>query len=51
MIHYRLVKAGYGTLEEVRKLNARDVIQALHYESFLSSYEAAYVEMVKNEDR
>ncbi len=40
----RLVKAGYGTLREVREMTAREVIQALNYEKFRSDYERAYME-------
>jgi hypothetical protein len=41
------VKAGYGSLREVQEMNAREVLQALHYENFLSDYEAAYFEVNK----
>lgn len=47
LIHFRLVKAGYGSLREVEEMDARRVLQALNYESFLADYEAAYVEMNK----
>jgi len=40
----RLVKAGYGTLKEVKEMNAREVIQALNYESFVNDYQQAYLE-------
>lgn len=44
----RLVKAGYGTLHQVRhEMNAREVIQALYYEIFLGDYTDAYVELNK----
>ena len=39
---FRLVKAGYGTWEEVNRMNAREVLQALFYEKYLSDYEGAY---------
>jgi hypothetical protein len=42
------VKAGYGTLREVEEMNARTVLQALYYESFISDYESAYMEMNKS---
>lgn len=46
---FRLVKAGYGPLSEVKKMTAREVLQALAYEHFVTDYENAYVEM--NHDR
>lgn len=42
---------GYGTLAEVKQLTAREVLQAIAYDEFLSDYEAAYVEMNRNDDR
>lgn len=47
MIQLKLVKAGYGSIEEVQKMTARQTLQALAYESFLSDYEAAFVELNK----
>lgn len=48
----RLCKEGYGPtprdIEE--KMNAREVIQALYYESFLSDYEQAFVQVNKEEE-
>ena len=44
LIFFKLVKAGYGSLEEVKKMNAEEVLQALYYESFLVDYEIAYRE-------
>lgn len=44
-----LVKAGYGTLEEVRKMDARTVLQALNFEKFESDYSRAYIEMRRKE--
>lgn len=46
---FRLVKAGYGPLSEVKKMTAREVLQALCYEKFLTDYEDSYVEL--NRDR
>jgi hypothetical protein len=43
----KLVKAGYGSFPEVAKLDARTVIQALHYEKFCGDYQAAYLELNK----
>ena len=48
LVHFRLVKAGYGNLNEVREMNVQDVLQALHYEKFLIDYEGAVFEMGKN---
>jgi hypothetical protein len=42
-----LVKAGYGSLNEVRELDARTVLQALNFEKFTGDYEAAYLELNK----
>jgi hypothetical protein len=50
LIHFRLVKAGYGTLKEVEEMNVRKVIQALHYEAFFSDYEASYIELNRKRD-
>ena len=38
LICFKLVKAGYGNLEDVKKMNAREALQALHYEGFLADY-------------
>lgn len=46
----RLVKLGYGTLIQVREMNAREVLQALHYEDFLAEYEAAFYDLNKRRD-
>jgi hypothetical protein len=43
----RLVKAGYGTVEDIRKMTSREVIQAINYEKFIIDYEEAYIEMNK----
>lgn len=43
---FRLVKAGYArSIEEARKMTAREVLQALAYESFLVDYQAAFREL------
>jgi len=41
------VKAGYGSLPEVKEMNAREVLQALNLEKFQSDYEGAYMELNK----
>jgi hypothetical protein len=48
LVYFRLVKAGYGNLDEVRGMNVSDTLQALHYEKFLIDYEAASYEIGKN---
>ena len=45
LIHFRLVKAGYGSYEEVKKMNAREVLQAINYEKFCVDYENSYLEI------
>lgn len=46
----KLVHLGYGTLSDVRKMNAREVLQAIYYDSYLNDYENAYLELNKNGD-
>ncbi len=38
-----------GSFEEVKKLDARTVLQRLNYEQYKSEYEEEYMEMNKNE--
>lgn len=45
IILFRLVKSGYGSFEEVSRMSAREVIQAVHYENFISDYESSYMEI------
>lgn len=47
LIHFRLVKAGYGSLEEVKEMDARTVLQALNFEKFCNDYDLAYLELSK----
>lgn len=47
LVLFRLVKAGYGSLNEVSSMTAREVIQALHYEKFMTDFESAYIEANK----
>jgi hypothetical protein len=35
------------SVNEAKELDARTVLQALHYEKFLADYETAYVELNK----
>jgi len=50
LVYFQLVKAGYGSLREVKEMDVREVIQALHFEKFNSDYQAAYFE-VNREDK
>lgn len=47
-MYFRLSKAGYGTVAEIKEWNAREVLQAIHYEEFQADYENTYVEMNRN---
>lgn len=47
LVHLRLVKAGYGSIQEVRELDARTVLQALNYEKFSDDFERAFMELNK----
>jgi len=42
-----LVKAGFGNLEDAKKMNSREVLQALNYEGFLSDFQSEYLEINK----
>jgi len=46
-IYLKLVKAGYGDLEAIKRMTSREVIQALYYEEFLINYENVYMELNK----
>ena len=46
-IIYKLVKAGYGNIEIVKRMNSREVLQALAYEQFVGDYQDAYMELNK----
>lgn len=48
---FRIVKLGYGTLEEVKKFTARVVIQILKYEDFITNYEKIVTDRIKNDYR
>ena len=39
------MKAGYGSLNEVREFDAKTVIETLNYEKFLGDYEEAFLEL------
>lgn len=48
LIYFRLCKAEYArSIAEAKELDAREVLQALNYEMFLSDYEQAFLEMNK----
>lgn len=43
-----MVKGGWAqSLAEAREMIARDVVQALHYEGFVSDWDQAYLELNK----
>lgn len=48
---FRLVKLGYGSLEEVKQFTAREVIQILKFEEFVSNYEKIVIDRQKNDFR
>ena len=41
------MKAGYGNIEVVKRMNSREVLQALSYEKFLNDYQTTYMELNK----
>jgi hypothetical protein len=45
LIYFKLARAGYGSVNEIEKWDARKVLQAIHYEKFCNEYEAAYFEL------
>jgi len=47
LTYCRLVKLGYGSLKEVKELDARTVLQALYYEDFCDNYVKAFYEANK----
>lgn len=50
LIYFRLVKSGYAaSLREAKEMDVREVIQALHYETFLADYEKAFIEMNRSD--
>ena len=44
---FKLVKAGYGDIEVVKRMDSREVLQALAYEKFLGDYQETYMELNK----
>ena len=47
VIIFKLVKSGYGDIEVVKRMNSREVLQAIEYEKFTADYQAAYIELNK----
>jgi hypothetical protein len=47
LIFFRLSKAGYGSVNEIENWDVRRVLQALHYEKFISDFENAYIDLNK----
>lgn len=47
LLHLRVTKAGYGSLNEVEEFDARKMLQILNYENFISDYESAFLELSK----
>jgi len=48
LIYFRLSKAGYGSINEIKKMEARVILQALHYEGFCADYDNALIELNKD---
>ena len=42
---FKLSKAGYGTPEEILKMNGELALLALQYENFLSDYEEEFMRL------
>lgn len=51
VIIIRLVKMGYGDIETVKRMNSREVLQAIQYEKFTADYQAAYMELNKRSSK
>lgn len=48
LVYFRLCKEGYAaSISDAMTLDSRTVLQALHYENFLSDYERAFAELNK----
>jgi len=46
LVYFRLCKAGYASsVKEASEMDARTVIQALHYEGFCNDWEQAFLEI------
>lgn len=42
---FKLIKIGYGSMENVKKMNSIEVLQALHYEDFLTQWESEFLRL------
>lgn len=47
MLIIKLVKAGYGDIEVVKRMNSREFLQALNYEQYIQQYTDTYMELNK----
>lgn len=43
----KLVKAGYGDIEVVKRMSSREFLQAVAFEKFERDYQVAYMELNK----
>ncbi len=48
---FRIVKLGYGSLEEVKKYTAKEVLQILKFENFIADYERVLTDRIRNDYR
>lgn len=48
---FKIVKLGYGTLEEVKRFTAKEAIQILKFENFIADYDRILAERIKNDYR
>lgn len=48
IVYFRLCKGGYASgITEAKTLDARTVIQALHYDGFLADWDTTFIEVNK----
>lgn len=45
LIYFKLSRAGYGSVDEIREWDTRTVLQCLAYEEFNQKWEQAYLEL------
>jgi len=43
MVEHSLVRHGYGTLDEIRKMDTRDFLDAIEYQEIASAIEQYYM--------
>ena len=48
---FRIVKLGYGSINEVKSFTAREVFQILKFENFLTDYNQLLTDRIKNDYR